>query len=230
MNTLKLAVFSLFFSLTACTMTQHQIGNPETPYPPMTEPTVGDLYHLPTGVKVTAEQMSNAITDARIVYVGETHDNPAAHRLQLQVLQAMAKEHAGNLSLGMEMFNPTQQEALDRWVAGELDEKTFLKEVRWFSGWSMDFAYYKEILHFAREAGVPVIGLNATKEMVKKSVQAASKNSTKKPEASSPGLISKTLTRLPWQKPSSRGTATGIATLTVSCGSRRCGMRRWRIT
>ncbi len=67
----------------------------------------------------------------------------------------------------MEMFNPTQQEVLDRWTAGNLDEKSFLKEVDWFGNWKMDFAYYADILHFARENKIPVIGLNATREMVK---------------------------------------------------------------
>ncbi len=159
-------LFSLLF-LTACTMSQQPIGNPEAPYPPTEKPAVGDIYHLPTGVKVTAEQMHAAMTDARIVYVGETHDNPAAHRLQLQVLKAMAKRYPGQLSLGMETFNPSQQETLNQWVSGELSEKEFLKKSSWFHSWRMDYAYYREILDFAREQRIPVIGLNATREMVK---------------------------------------------------------------
>jgi len=157
----------LLLVLTACTMTQQPIGNPEQPYPQTEKLAVGDIYHLPTGIKITAEQMNAAITDARIIYVGETHDNPAAHRLELQVLKAVAARYPEQVSLGLEMFNPSQQEVLDRWVAGELDEKSFLKEVNWFSSWKMDFAYYAEILHFARETQIPVIGLNATREMVK---------------------------------------------------------------
>jgi uncharacterized iron-regulated protein len=148
-------------------MTQQPIGNPEAPYAPKDELAVGDIYHLPTGVKVTAEQMNAAISDARIIYVGETHDNPAAHRVELQVLKAVAARYPNQVSLGLEMFNPGQQEVLDRWVAGELDEKTFLKEVNWFSNWKMDFAYYSDLLHFAREAQIPIIGLNATRDTVK---------------------------------------------------------------
>jgi uncharacterized iron-regulated protein len=148
-------------------MTQQPIGNPESPYPLTEKPAVGDIYHLPTGVKVTEEQMLAATTDARIVYVGETHDNPAAHRLELQVLRAMAERYPGQLSLGMETFNTSQQEALDQWIAGELNEKEFLKKSKWFSNWRMDYAYYSEILDFARNERIPIIGLNATREMVK---------------------------------------------------------------
>ena len=154
----------LFATLTACTMTPHPIGNPETPYPD-SDPAVGDIVHLPTGVKVTAEQMTAAITDARIIYVGETHDNPASHRLQLQVLKAVAERFPGQVSIGMEMFNPSHQEVLDKWVAGELSEKDFLKDSDWYSNWQMDFAYYSDLLHYAREAKIPVVGINVSKEL-----------------------------------------------------------------
>ena len=154
-------------TLTACTMTQQPIGNSEAPYPPA-KPEVGDIYHLPTGVKVSAEQMQAAITDVRIVYVGETHDNPAAHRLELDVLKAMAERYPGQLSLGMEMFNTGQQETLDQWTSGALSEKEFLKNSSWFSNWRMDYAYYRDILNYAREHQIPVVGLNATRELVKK--------------------------------------------------------------
>ncbi|MDH3454445.1 MAG: ChaN family lipoprotein, partial [Desulfuromonadales bacterium] len=99
-------------------MSQPPIGNPEAPYPPAEQPALGDIYHLPTGVKVTADQMNAAITDARIVYVGETHDNPASHRLELQVLKAMVERYPGQVSLGLEMFNTSQQKALDQWSKG----------------------------------------------------------------------------------------------------------------
>lgn len=159
---------SILLSLTACTMSQKPIGNPEVPYPPATEPAVGDIYHLPTGVKVTTEQMHAAIADARIVYIGETHDNPASHRLELQVLTALQQQHPGQVSLGMEMFNNAQQAALDEWVAGQLSEKEFLKKSDWYGVWAADFAYYRDILYFARDHRIPVVGLNVTKQLRQK--------------------------------------------------------------
>jgi len=155
------------WTLTACTMTQQPIGNPEAPYPD-NDPAVGEIVHLPTGVKVTAEQMVAAITDSRIIYVGETHDNPASHRQELQILKAVAERYPGQISLGMEMFNAGHQDVLDKWVAGELSEKEFLKDSGWYSNWKMDFAYYSDLLHFAREAKIPVVGINVSKELRQK--------------------------------------------------------------
>lgn len=153
--------------LTGCAMTHGPLGNPEAPYPLAKAPQVGEIVHLPTGTQVREEEMLAAATDARIVYVGETHDNPASHRVELLVLQAMNERWPGQVSLGLEMFTRKQQPVLDRWVAGELSEKAFLKESDWGSNWSMDFAFYRDLLSYARDHRIPVIGLNADKELVR---------------------------------------------------------------
>ena len=142
------------------------MGNPQDPYPLLSPPKIGEIVHLPTGTLVSQAQMLTVAGDARIVYLGETHDNPASHRLELQVLQGLAERHPGRQALGMEMFTRSQQPVLDRWVAGELDEKAFLKESRWFESWKLDFDYYRDLLNFARDRHIPVIALNAEKSLV----------------------------------------------------------------
>jgi uncharacterized iron-regulated protein len=150
-----------------CAVPTQMNDNPEAPYPPTRPPIVGNILHLPTGYYVSEEQMLAVATDSRIVYVGETHDNPASHRLELTVLRAMAERYPDGVALGMEMFTPAQQEILDRWVSGELSEKAFVKQSRWQDQWQMDFDYYRPLLDFARERSIPVIGLNAPKSLVK---------------------------------------------------------------
>lgn len=150
--------------LGACAPQTTLLGNPSAPYPPPTKPQVGEILHLRTGYYVSAGAMTAAATDSRIVYVAETHDNPASHRLQLDLLRAMVQRYPGRTAVAMEMFTPAQQDVLDAWVAQEIDEKTFLK--RWYSGWRMDFAYYRDILISCREAGIPVLGINAEKALV----------------------------------------------------------------
>ncbi len=164
---LRLTFPLCILALAACSRTGQLMGDPQDPYPLKTPAKIGEIVNLPTGVKVSLEQMMAVAGDARIVYVGETHDNPASHSLELRVLRALADLHPGRQALGMEMFSLSQQPALDRWVAGELDEKTFLKESRWYENWGMNFAYYRELLNFARERHIPVIALNAEKSLVK---------------------------------------------------------------
>jgi uncharacterized iron-regulated protein len=143
------------------------MGDPQAPYPPSAPPKVGDIIHMPTGLPVTLAQMLQIAVDSRVVYVGETHDNPASHRLELQALQALEERYPGKVALGMEMFTRSQQPVLDRWTAGKLDEKNFLKESAWFDNWKMDFNYYRDLLIFARDKHIPVIALNAEKTLVK---------------------------------------------------------------
>ncbi|TSK03918.1 MAG: PDZ domain-containing protein [Geobacter sp.] len=166
----RLAAVLSLLAMTACSTSSaanRVLGNPENPYPRSAPPKVGDIVHLPTGTLVTPQQMNAVITDARVVYIGETHDNPAAHRLELEVLKAMEERWPGKVALGMEMFTHSQQPVLDRWVTGELDEKSFVKQSHWFDNWRMDFDYYRDLLLFARDKHIPVIALNAEKELVK---------------------------------------------------------------
>lgn len=155
----------VFFLLAGCAVHQESIGNPEFPYP-LTDAKVGDIFHLATGHKLTREQMLDAIGDTRVIFVGETHDNPAAHRLELEVLQGVFRRNPGHATLAMEMFTPSQQPTLDRWSAGELDEKDFLREVGWFENWRMNFAYYRPLLDFCRDNHIPILALNAPKSLV----------------------------------------------------------------
>ncbi|MCP4492626.1 MAG: PDZ domain-containing protein [Gammaproteobacteria bacterium] len=136
----------------------------EEPYRPAKGPIIGDILHTATGHYLSQEQMLTNLVHYPLVYVGETHDNPASHRLQLVILQALQTSHPGQITLGMEMFNRQQQPALDKWVAGALDEKQFLRESKWFQNWGGDFALYRELLEYCRDNNIPVIGLNATKE------------------------------------------------------------------
>ena len=165
---LRLSAALSLSALTACSPCGKQLmGDPQNPYPLQAPPKFGDIVHLPTGILVSQAQMLAIAGDARIVYLGETHDNPASHRLEVQVLEALAERHPGCQALGMEMFSRAQQPALDRWVAGLLDEKAFLKESRWSENWNMDFAYYRDLLNIARERHIPIIALNAEKSLVK---------------------------------------------------------------
>lgn len=164
---LPFLLFLLFLLLlTGCTGHTH-LGNPELPYPPQQEATVGGVIHLPTGVKTDRTTMLEHAQQVRIVYVGETHDSPASHDLQLEILTHLQQLNPDNVALAMEMFTPEQQETLDRWADGELTEKEFIKEVQWYQNWKMNFAYYRPLLTYARDNRIPVIGINAPKDLVR---------------------------------------------------------------
>ncbi len=107
------------------------------------------------------------ISDKQVVHVGENHTRLEDHQLQLRVIRALFAQNP-NLAVGMEMFSREAQPVLDRYVAGELDEREFLKQSKYFSKWGYDYRFYREIINFARRHKLPIVALNQEKEIVSK--------------------------------------------------------------
>ena len=50
-----------------------------SPYLDLHQLELGQILHIPTGIKVTQDQMIEAVSGSRVIYIGETHDNLEAH-------------------------------------------------------------------------------------------------------------------------------------------------------
>ena len=155
------------FAVAADTPAALQAGHPweDLPYPPGQRPQPDDIVHVPTGLPLSFDGMMDMVAGARLVYVGESHDNLRAHDVQLQVIRDLERRFPGRVAIGMEMFRQPQQPVLDRWVAGELGEAEFLEAVDWAETWRIDFGYYRAILELARERRIHVIALNPSREL-----------------------------------------------------------------
>ena len=140
-------------------------GSAEMPYPPSAPPKVEEIFHLPTGLRLSIDGMIGMLSGARLVSVGETHDNLNDQRVELTVVRELYRRFPGKVAIGMEMFREPQQAVLDRWVAGELTELEFLKESKWYGTWGYDFGAYRDLLLFAKENRIDVIALNPSKEL-----------------------------------------------------------------
>lgn len=128
------------------------------------------LEELPTGAATSKlspfEQIVAQFSDARVVYVGETHTSFSDHMLQLRIIEALHKMNP-YLAIGMEMFPASSQPALDKYtLSEEIDERTFLKESDYYNVWGYDYRYFREILRFARKNKLPVVGLNLDRGIV----------------------------------------------------------------
>ncbi len=135
-----------------------------SPYREISSLKEGDILHIPTGVVVTEKQLINILSGARVVYVGEAHDNVNSHKVQLDILKALAEQHPGKIAVGMEMLKRTSQDVADKWTSGELDEKELVRT--WVKDWSNDFQYYRPILHYVQEHKIPLLALRAPDDWV----------------------------------------------------------------
>lgn len=103
----------------------------------------------------------------RVVCVGEIHDRYAHHLNQLEIIRRLHRIHP-DLVIGMEYFQTPFQPYLDAYVAGDLDEKTFLDKTEYYRRWKFDYRLYRPILNYAREQRIPLLALNIPREITEK--------------------------------------------------------------
>jgi uncharacterized iron-regulated protein len=120
-----------------------------------------------TGVLATPAEFARRLAAAEVVFVGEEHTNAEAHAVQLAVLRAIA-DSGRPVTVALEMLPWTQQAALDEWVAGRLTEDEFLARSGWYASWGHHWNYYREIFAFARDRRLPMVGVNAPRDLVRR--------------------------------------------------------------
>ncbi len=102
------------------------------------------------------EGLLSRCATADIVTLGENHDDPATHQIELAMLEGIYR-HRGDVILSMEMFERDVQNLLDSYLAGEISEDEFLAESRPWGNYQTD---YRPMIEFSRENGLPVIASN----------------------------------------------------------------------
>ena len=124
------------------------------------------IYDVVTGEQLSEDQFAGRLISAKYVIVGESHDSPEDHALQLRVYDLMTTGR--RVALGMEMFQRPFQEPLDLYVRGEIDEATMLERTEWKTRWGFETDLYRPLWERAREKGLPIIALNVRRELTKR--------------------------------------------------------------
>jgi uncharacterized iron-regulated protein len=117
--------------------------------------------------RLTFGELTDRLLEADVVCIGETHDSEMDHRVQLLIIKAL---HARDerLGVGMEMFQRPFQKTLDRYMAGAINEETFLEDSDYKKRWGFDWALYRPIVEFCRRNSVPLAALNVSDDLRKK--------------------------------------------------------------
>jgi uncharacterized iron-regulated protein len=113
---------------------------------------------------VSLPDIVSDLKTARLVFVGELHDQELHHHAQLEVIRRL-RESGATVAVGLEMFRRDSQAYLDRWVRGELSEEAFRRT--YFDNWNLPWNLYRDIFLFAREHEIPMIGLNVPSEITR---------------------------------------------------------------
>jgi uncharacterized iron-regulated protein len=127
----------------------------------------GQIVDLASGKVIAFDELIAHLSSKDLIFVGEAHDNPDHHLIQIQILQAVASRSA-SLTIGMEFFQKHQQAIVDRYIQGESAEKEFLDAVDWKKNWGFDYHFYRPLMQFARERKYRVLAINAPNSLVRK--------------------------------------------------------------
>jgi uncharacterized iron-regulated protein len=117
------------------------------------------------GAAASLEDVVAAMAAHQVVFIGETHDDPTGHMLELELLRrAVDTYRAGRpTALSLEFFERDVQLPLDEYLAGLITEKAFRADARPWPRYETD---YRPLVELAKEQRVPVIAANAPRRYV----------------------------------------------------------------
>jgi uncharacterized iron-regulated protein len=107
------------------------------------------------------EMMAADLARADVVLVGEQHDDPNTHRLELAVLEALARRQVA-VTLSLEMFERDVQISVDTYLSGSSGEDDFLKNSRPWPRYATD---YRPLVEFARRQHWAVVAANVPRRI-----------------------------------------------------------------
>ena len=101
------------------------------------------------GKKVKYSKMLNEVKDADVILFGESHDNPIAHWLELELTKDLYAVEKDKLVLGAEMFETDNQLILNEYLDSLISQSYFEDEARIWPNYKTD---YKPLVEFAKKS------------------------------------------------------------------------------
>jgi uncharacterized iron-regulated protein len=109
------------------------------------------------GKEVKYKKMIRELKKNRIVFIGELHDNPISHWMELQITKDLYDSTTQTLILGAEMFEADNQLVIDEYLQKLFDDKKFEAELKLWKNYKTD---YKPLMLFARDNGLRFVATN----------------------------------------------------------------------
>ena len=128
---------------------------------PLTSYTPHRVYDTKHKKFLDFESFVSRLAKADLVFVGEQHDDPATHRMELAILEGIARRR-DSVVLALEMFERDVQPLLDRYVSGFVAEDSLMKSGRPWKNYPSD---YRPLVELAKQHGWPVVASNIPRPM-----------------------------------------------------------------
>jgi uncharacterized iron-regulated protein len=117
----------------------------------------GQAYQLfdSKGKKTSYNKLVKASQKTELILFGEFHDNPISHWLQLKLTKEL--HQSKSLVLGAEMIERDNQQQLDQYLKGEINQKGLDTLARLWNNHKTD---YKPLVDFAKDSQLAFVATN----------------------------------------------------------------------
>lgn len=117
-----------------------------------------------TGRNLRWRDLAGRLAQASAIFVGEQHDDPETHKLEVRLFADLHKRVGARLALAMEMIERDGQPGLEDYLSGKIDEATFSKTVTLWKTYPTD---YRAMVEYAKAHKLAVFGSNAPNKYVR---------------------------------------------------------------
>lgn len=109
------------------------------------------------GKEVSFDLMVDSLAKSDVVFVGENHNCPISHWMELEITRALHQRHGDRLMVGEEMMEADNQLILDEYMSRLISYDRFESEARLWDNYSTD---YYPVVYYAKENNIPFIATN----------------------------------------------------------------------
>ena len=109
------------------------------------------------GKEIKYSEMIIDLAQTEFIFIGEIHNNPISHWLELEITKNIYSIKKQNTILGAEMFETDNQLIIDEYLTNVYSEKKFEKEIKLWQNYYTD---YKPLLNFAKDSNINFIATN----------------------------------------------------------------------
>jgi uncharacterized iron-regulated protein len=120
------------------------------------------IYDTHTKQIVSIDKIVADMADADVLFFGEEHNDSTCHYLENYIFRALHAQYGDKIVLSMEMFETDNQLVLNEYLAGQINESRFSKDLRLWS----NYKDYRPMIEYAKQNKLPVIAANPPRRYV----------------------------------------------------------------
>jgi uncharacterized iron-regulated protein len=120
-----------------------------------------------SGEQIKLEDLVAQYENTDVFIIGEAHDNYDCHTFQRDFIEALFKKYP-KIIVGFEFFWRQDNELLEKWRTGKIEEMDFVKQVGWYERGNQNYGYTRLIMDMIKKYKIKTIGLNIPRKIVRK--------------------------------------------------------------